>query len=275
MWHSFAIALLATVGQSCVYSSDCNSNEDCVSGTCKLERGEWCSTDSACYAGNCRGNRCCKLGISGLCTECNTYGYCGVCSGAYYPDGNYELDCTAKELPGTYCGSNPSDCVSGICLLNDGERCSSNWECQNGICRGNRCCNFFISGLCTECNTYGYCEECSGGYYVGSSTYALDCTAKELPGTYCGSNPSVCLSDICNCDSSGAPDAYSTSYCLTGALVVVALLIALLLATAEGLAECVGKDTALGRALTTFKEGTYYWVPLFLKQGGKVAPADP
>ncbi len=171
----------------------CTSNAACSSSICNagfcigspLNAGSVCTTDLACYSGNCIGvcaqscgdNQCdgtelCGGSNSGL--KCNTD--CGTC-----PNGS---TCTSG-----------SDCNSGFCA---GLICANPPPfCGDGSCNGTEICGNSNSGL--ECNDD--CGKCSNGSFCTTNS---DCSSGRCEAFVCRAckNTGLCDEDSDCCDGS-------------------------------------------------------------------------
>ena len=229
-------------------SADCENGLECKQEICLKENGETCSTNDEC-AETCINSSCaslsnssgpCDSGNGGDDDDCSAGLFCndGVCETS--PSCNQNSECSGDNTCiGGYCRSRAStggtcdvgddaDCVSGnlcangVCLLQNGQTCTSNSSCAN-VC---------INGACSsKSDTGGLCDtddlgaDCLEGHMCSGSKCRLldgqtgcatdeDCLNTCVQGT-CG--PLVGLGGVCDSpgDCSGGLDCYN-GYCLGG-----------------------------------------------------------
>ncbi|RJO63750.1 MAG: hypothetical protein C4523_19605 [Myxococcales bacterium] len=211
-------------GEDCDDGNPCTEGETCQRGDCKPEHD---LSDVPCNLGECSGGGMCQNGVcvgahaineGSLCThedKCVTEAYCegGVCrdhawkncgnwGGCYFEFCNSEGECVPSPLPapdGWGC--------------NDGNECTSNDRCAQGVCDGapdvDREC--FAGCAPGKCNTEKQCVvkytdpwiDCSLPADCSDDTECINghCTPVPLPGSCKGMDPNPCSVAECNLDT--------------------------------------------------------------------------
>lgn len=111
------IVIDGDLNSSCTSSANCNANLVCDNGLCKVPLGGRCSSLNDCASGA-------TLCVDGICaggllrtTQTNTLG-----------DVNQSAPCMNGLVN-----------VGGVCKIRTGNPCSSDTECETGLCRNGRC----------------------------------------------------------------------------------------------------------------------------------------
>lgn len=202
--------------KSCLSDNDCSENSICYSEQCKLIPGALCSNNSDCASGSCvdnickniNGDKCTSDSDCGLNSTCDVIGENKSCKGGPGSPCDQGSDCTSlicqkgtcRILQGNKgCFSDDvcyigTGCVDGVCIESRGigSNCSSNEDCNKGICKNGICLGSLNYGdscnnsenICKEglqCISYDREREsvemcgpgfiCTCGYYDGINTY--------------------------------------------------------------------------------------------------------
>ncbi|MFO0759094.1 MAG: hypothetical protein U0359_21560 [Byssovorax sp.] len=197
-------------GGKCVSCSDGikNGNEtdvDCGGSCNKCGQGKTCGDGNDCSNGKCADGYCCTSNCSGDCKACNLPGKLGVCTS--YPLGAPDPGiCTGGKLCdgsgmcqspagmatkaiGDACGASTEcfngNCVAGFCKVQNGEYCSTNWDCGSYICANNACLACNGNNDCPMMNTCsnGECKLSLGEKCKDNS----DCQSN-----HCNGSPKMC-----------------------------------------------------------------------------------
>ena len=173
---------------------ECAATKTCDAlGSCKLLKGQTCTTPGQCLSGFCKDQVCCDNACTEPCQACNLTNSVG--------------SCTAVESreDQTECQGDTSCDASGNCMLKLGKYCTgSNDECLSGHCIDNYCCNTVCDGTCWACNLNGKLGTCSkvlGGEDSDTCTgeYTCDGTGACLlkQGSACTGGGSTCITGLC------------------------------------------------------------------------------
>lgn len=217
------------------------TNDACVSGTCThsnkangtaCDDGNQCSGSSSCSRGNCVGTNWTVCTPSDSCHTSSCLSTSGACVETYKGNGQPCNDgnaCTQTDTcgAGEACiGSNPVVCTAldqchavgtcntgtGVCSnpplnnveCNDGNACSTEDTCTNGVCVGSAFVECQASTACRQWN----CDPGDGECYpqdLGNGRFCDD-------GLYC-TQGDVCASGEC---VGSARDCSTTAPCFTG-----------------------------------------------------------
>jgi len=156
--------------------ADCGSGKHCVDGSCAslVANGNPCQTSDQCASGNCSNLTCCAAGEAGCSGTCavlsSSNGNCGSCGHS----------CTLG-----------TSCSGGLCLLPDGQNCSTDGQCASGTCG-----TFYQDG---DHDGYGAgtptrkCGTTPPTNYVTNSSDCCDGDDKAHPGsTYVSATANLC-----------------------------------------------------------------------------------
>ena len=136
----------------CIYSDECKSGL-CIENICKSKLGDSCNNDNDCSTNKCINKVCCKEWVNNNVESCKKddplKGYPSKCKkGVFNESTNNKCNKFQK---------------------NNGEKCSSDDECESGKCL-EYCCNSHVVNnqpKCTKCQSGdgGWCDDsCEAGY---------------------------------------------------------------------------------------------------------------
>ncbi len=200
----------------CLANADCNdtnacTNDSCVSGQClqvansnPCDDGLFCTVNDTCSNGTCDGAENCTIApnlvcseTTNTCVECLTVENCA-------DDGN--------ECTDTVCVSGACQDVNNTAPCNDGDICTTDDSCLNGVCGGNEACPTQFcnpsNGACVECLTAAICSDdadvCTDKACVSGVCQQVNNTASCDDGFFCTINDS-CLGGVCGGDDACLP----------------------------------------------------------------------
>ncbi len=193
-------------GSSCDSAGDCLANHTCSGGLCLLDNGQGCSANSQCV-NVCVGGLCgATSGTRGSCdaadgnADCQsghtcTGGLCLLNNGQSCSANNQCVNtciastCIAESGTGGDCDSGDDDdcqsgrsCAGGVCLLDNGQSCTSNSQCVN-TCINLSCAN--LSGQGGDCDTTADCQGsyvCYGDQCVENGIAQISVTGSAASG---------------------------------------------------------------------------------------------
>jgi hypothetical protein len=169
---------------SCGGDLDCDANDRCAGGACKLREGQTCAAGGQCASGFCVDGVCCDGMCAGTCFACTAAkkgggadGACGVISVGTDPDN----ECAATSA--STCGTD------GVC---DGAGACQDWAV------GTVCVNSFCSSATTLTNAH----TCNGtGTCTTPGVTTQDCT------------PYKCATGACTTTCSADTDCATNNHC--------------------------------------------------------------
>jgi hypothetical protein len=192
---------------ACISENDCNSDQFCSGGICKLKNGPGalCNAGVECGSGICVDGVCCTKACSGQCEACNVRGSEGTCTPvAGAPPGSRQ----ACASDGTICGGICDGVIGDHCTYKGASTSCRQGACANGladlpaVCQGNGSCAPRQQQSCDPfaCDTAG--AACAGNCKTNANCAANQfcaagiCVARQASGATCGA-PEHCASNHC------------------------------------------------------------------------------
>jgi hypothetical protein len=213
----------------CNDNNVCTNNDVCNNGVCKGSGGKDCDDGNSCTNDNCDSG--------GGCTHTANTGACASDSNPCTDDVCANSTCThPPKTNGQACDKNTSDpCADGVCqsgtcksqynnnVCNDGNACTSNDKCVNGVCEGTAFKDCNDSNPCTQdsCDKTGQClhQSLSGTACTAGSG---ECPIGVCQAGQCASKPGVTCQaeyDVDLCSSVSVPGTCSGSgKCVAGSI---------------------------------------------------------
>ena len=174
---------VATVTTDCVAGKLCVGNR-CVS---PIADGGSCTTNAQCANGACKNFICCNRACDGKCETCGTSGVCAV-DAACLARCTSNADCQSSQI----CDPVTMTCVAKVVKTPRGGDCSTNSQCETGICSQRVCCEAACTGLCKTCAgsgaDRGYCRNVPNKGAEPSNRCPRECSPnkKEVVQLLCG-----------------------------------------------------------------------------------------
>ncbi len=182
-------------GTECNDNNVCTQNDSCQAGQCLGEEDpDYCDDDKICTTDYCHPTYGCQHSNNTLdCEDGNPCTLDDQCSGGICEPGNEDTcydgnDCTLDE-----CDPDNGGCVQGVFEpdgtdCDDGDPCTSDDQCNNGVCEGSG--DFECPPSTNPCKT-ATCDAQNGCQYVNLPNYEF-CDN----GNYCTEND-YCFSGVC------------------------------------------------------------------------------
>jgi hypothetical protein len=205
----------------CTKDADCGATAKCVETVCKSNDGETCTTSDDCQNACIDGVCTAKLDDGAACTadeECAHTCIDGACAPVSDVGGDCDVDLGAGGAGGAGSGgagsggaagaggeagvvvvqnpdcSAPLQCVSGKCLIPDGEACTDNIDCIN-TCVKNVCePKSTIDGACDDKSD---CAVAALVCDTTSATCKLDLLQQCTDNPQCQTNRCICSNANC------------------------------------------------------------------------------
>jgi hypothetical protein len=147
--------LAGTVGSCANIPFGTDPDNECANGTCNgsgscsLDNGLACTSNSQCVSGQCVDGVCCNTACNSTCQRCNLAGSVGTCA-----------NIVVGQDPDNECANGTCN-GSGSCALDNGLACTTNSQCVSGQCVDGVCCNTACNSTCQRCNLAGTVGSCA------------------------------------------------------------------------------------------------------------------
>ncbi len=196
----------------CVSGTCCNSDDMCPDGQrcgeqyyCTEdmlnENGESCLWSSDCVSNNCRNDVCCESTKSCCTSDSDCYYDTQVCNSENYCEYSCEIEQGFCCYYDSDCGSGQEcDSDTGFCSAGLGATCSSSSDCLSNYCDHGYCCNEGY-GTTTCCNSDSECQSVMGAAWI-CSTINYWCVEDY---SYSADDDDTTTTSDC---ASGCPDYY-------------------------------------------------------------------